>query len=326
VIPRQSHVPLHVSVEGEQVARFVEVDAERIAQPAGHQFPRATVAIGANQMTERHLGAGVEEMLVPFTRQQMVLSVMAEGGVRRNTIGGQSHVVAVDAVDHSVRTERELVAPMADAAGRGLEQLDFIELIVAVRVAKAIEALRVVRIRVEGVVSEQQAATFQQVGVDGLDAPGGGNGARAAVGVGRETKQPPVFAGDHDSPPRIESHRHPRALARLRGTNQFDGEARQRGEVLRGCGRVRSEGALPLVVIRLDRHGGPGMQRQHGAAQCDGWDGFHGAMLIKLSPQTRAKLFAFPQPTTESAISDRTSAASQIALSSVASARHDRHC
>jgi hypothetical protein len=79
----------------------------------------------------------------------------------------------VDAIDHSVRAERELIAPMANASGGGLEQLHFVELIVAIRVAKAVKAFRVIGIHIQGIVGEQQATTFQQVGVDGFNPPGG---------------------------------------------------------------------------------------------------------------------------------------------------------
>jgi hypothetical protein len=78
MIPRKPDVPLHIRVEREQVARLVEVDAERIPQPAGDQFPLAAVAVGANEMAERHFRAGIEQMLVPFAGQQAVLGVMAQ--------------------------------------------------------------------------------------------------------------------------------------------------------------------------------------------------------------------------------------------------------
>src|SRR5881409_3019029 len=108
-------------------------------------------------------------MLVPLSRQQSIFRVMAQWRRGRHPFRRQPNIVAMDAVDHPVGTQRELVASVSNATGGSPQQFNFVELIVAVSVAQAIEALGIVRVDVKRIVGEEESAAFQQVGVDRLD-------------------------------------------------------------------------------------------------------------------------------------------------------------
>ena len=268
VIPRQPHVPLHVRVEREAIARRVEVDAERIAQPARDHFPRRALAIRANEMAVGHRGAGVEQMFVPRARQQPILRVVPQRRTRRHAIRRQTHVVAVNAVDETIRPKRKLVAPVPDIPRRVAQHFEIVELVVAIRVAQPHQRLRVVRVCVERVVSEEQPAAFEQIGVDGLDARD-----RRAIRRQRHPQQPAILARDDDAPLRVKGHRHPRAFIRLRRAEEFHLEAGPGGDVFHARGAVRPERLLPLVVIFFEQGlRGEAVRHSQGQAECDDGD------------------------------------------------------
>src|SRR5262245_8552692 len=116
-------------------------------------------------MAIRRLGVGVEQVFVPLARQQAVLGIVAQRRIRGHAFGREGGVVSVYAVDHAVGSEGELVAAASDPTRGGAEQFYFLKLIVAMDVAKAIEALRIVGIHVERVVGEEQAAALEQIGI-----------------------------------------------------------------------------------------------------------------------------------------------------------------
>jgi hypothetical protein len=122
-------------------------------------------------------------------------------------------------------------------------------LIVAIRVTQPIKAFGIIRVGIEGTVSEEQAATFQQIGIDGFDAHGG-SGIRGQ----RQPQQSTIFARDHRPPFGIKRQRDPGTLTRLGRTHQLHPKARRRLDGPGGGGDVCAEGVLPLVVVFADKN------------------------------------------------------------------------
>ena len=63
----------------------------------------------------------------------------------------------------------QIVSAVAEAAGKLAQQANLVELVVAVSVAQAIEALGIVGVDVERIVGIQQAAALQKIVVDCFD-------------------------------------------------------------------------------------------------------------------------------------------------------------
>ena len=75
----------------------------------------------------------------------------------------------MNAVNHAIGTQRQLIATVTHAARCFLEQFDFVELVIAISIAEAVQAPGIIRIRIKRIVGKEQAAALEQVGVDRLD-------------------------------------------------------------------------------------------------------------------------------------------------------------
>ena len=119
-IPRRPCVPLHVGVEREHLAVLVPRDVERVAQSAREQRPLFPVGIGAENVAGGQLHVAVEHLRIPRARDEPVVAKIPQRRVGR---GVRSHrdVVPVHDVDHAIRPELDVIAPVADAA-LGAEQ------------------------------------------------------------------------------------------------------------------------------------------------------------------------------------------------------------
>src|SRR5439155_23341407 len=107
---------------------------------------------------------------------------------------GQIDRVAVNRVNQAVGAKGQIVAAVTDASRKFAKQSNFIELVVAVGVAEAVKTFGVVGVGVEGVVGVKQAAAFEQLVVDRLDALD-----RAVQLIERQAEQAFVFAGNRDA-------------------------------------------------------------------------------------------------------------------------------
>ena len=167
-IPRAAHVPLHVGIEGEEVAVLVEGDIERVAQAAGPELHLAAVGLHAQDVAGGQQHIAVEHARVPRAGDEAVVREVPQRRVGGQVLG-QVDVVAVRNPQPAVRPELQVIAPVADAA-LGLEKLGgLVEMADALGVAQADEGLRVVRVRVERAVGVEQAAAFEQRVVDDFD-------------------------------------------------------------------------------------------------------------------------------------------------------------
>ena len=138
-IPGRADVPLHVGVVGEQLADAVEGDVEMVAQAHRDQLPLLAVGSHARDVALRRVG--VVHEAGRHARQQIVFAPV-ERHARRIHLRQRALVADHDIDRLAVGRQDERMQAVL-AAGLDLaEQLDLVELIVAVGVAHAIDAVR----------------------------------------------------------------------------------------------------------------------------------------------------------------------------------------
>ena len=253
-IPRQALVPLHVAVEGEQLAVETEGGVEDVTEAAGHQ--RRVPAVGveppdaaARRQDVRAVAVGVVEPRqqrvlrragLVLVRPHLAVRPAPERRIRRQIAHVRPRVVAVDDVEGVVGAVEDGVRPVfahaADlAAARrlglavGKQQRRLVDLVLALRVAAAVEAgaAGAVADQQQGVADPAHALTILD---DAAIRPDVLQHA-VLVGVGAEQDRP-VFLRDEQPALGVEGHVDQRedvlGVGVLRG--HFDMEALWRGE------------------------------------------------------------------------------------------------
>jgi len=162
-IPWLSDIPFHVRILGEHFTVAVEGHVKLIAETSGDDFPVFPVGIRLHNMPH----ANVQHSVSRFG-QQMVVLWISIGRIGRETFR-KRHVVAVDNIQHVVRSQFNLVGSVTIATLiiKRFEFLHGIQLIITVGVAQPIEASGVGRNHVQTVVCPQNSETMlQRVVVD----------------------------------------------------------------------------------------------------------------------------------------------------------------
>ena len=229
-IPRCSHVEFRIGVVRKQLAVSVEVDAERVPQAGSNQLPVSTFLIRA------------EQVAFPFWFDAARISQRRSS--INDVLGGNFDGIAMNAVNQPVRSQCQVVATVSDSAGKLTQQRHFVEPIVTAGILQSVHALRVVGVRVKGIVRVEQTAAFQQRVVDRFDFEG------IVTCDGKcQTKQAFVFTGNREPSLRIESHADPRSFLRFCTFDSFDREPGKRHEACQVFFLVAVSGLLPLRVI-----------------------------------------------------------------------------
>ena len=219
-VPRRTHVELRVGVIREHLAVRIEVDPKGVPKSGGDHFPCLSVTIGADYVALGYLDSAT---VFPIGRGPV------------DEFGGYVDRVTVNAVDHSVRTQSQIVATVTDASGEWMQQLDFVVAIVIVGVSQTIEALRVVGVGVQRVMGEQQTTAFQQIFVDRFHPFN-----LAAIGRHGHPQNPLVLLADYDAAFAIDRQANPRPFVGSRGSQSFNLESRKdlKGGGTRTCGHI----------------------------------------------------------------------------------------
>ena len=159
-VPRRTLVPFHVGVVGEEFAVLVEGDVELVAETESEELDGFALRVHAADVAAGGVFAFGVAASVPHAREEMIF--IPADGAGFVQVGGKIGVIAVGEVDGlAVGREREGVRAVLTAKALGLaEELDLVELIVAVGVAHAPDAAAIgdlVDHDVEAVESVEQA-------------------------------------------------------------------------------------------------------------------------------------------------------------------------
>ena len=238
-VPGHAQVPLHVRVEGEHIARWVEGNVEGIAKPTGHHLPALAQRVDVSDPPAGS-GAvvGVAAGIQDFGEQVVVFP---DPGQPVGVHLGQVGVVTGDHVERlPVGSQHDAVWPVLAETFQLLEQGNPVELIVVVGVLQAIQPASPIKILffiVQVVVHHHVQAVKspqQPLGVTHLD-DGVGNRRfvlnlqpldhrSQRVGANGSQVHPvqrSVLIGGDQPPLVIEGHRHPRTHLVVRGTVQM---------------------------------------------------------------------------------------------------------
>ena len=139
-VPRRAHVPLHVGVVGEELAVGIEGDVVLVAEAAGEELDAFAVRVGFADVAAGGEDAAGVAVGVPQAGDQVVLADGDRAGVVE--VFRDFGVVAVGEVDRfAIRAEDDAVGAVFAAAVAFADELGLVELVVAVGVPQAPEAL-----------------------------------------------------------------------------------------------------------------------------------------------------------------------------------------
>ena len=223
-IPGPAPIPLHVGVEGEQLAVAVEGEVVGVAEAAEHEVPLLAVRVGAEDEAAGGEAAGRETVSVGLPRQQQIFLVVVVRRIRSHALGDVAEIALQD-IEVLVRPEGDGVRPVLTAAGELLEQLHLVELTGLLRVLAAVQAVTAGAgaVDVEAVEGVEQAHRLADGQIELFDL------IDLAVLEGDAQDRLLVLAGDDKAALVVLGHVDPRAFGgRVGGVEQLDLKARQR--------------------------------------------------------------------------------------------------
>ncbi len=214
----------------------VEGNAVRVAQPATKDFDSLAVLVHSQDVP---LVRSVGQALAPEGRSPI-----------RNELGNMNGV-PVDSVDHSIRSEGQIVAPVPHPALGLVKDFLLLEWTVAIQITQPVQGSRVIGVGIKGSVCVKQSPAFLEGVFDRFN-PFDTAGRRQA-----EAQQTLVLSPNGNSALQVKSHAHPGVFFLARRAEEFDLETRQ-GEETGGIGsslRVRSPFPLGIVVQGINAQG-----------------------------------------------------------------------
>ena len=137
-VPWHTPIPLHIAVETINFPFGAKIEIIGVAHPSSDEFNVLCVGVESQQETARRPFARAKPIAIFGSRQYLIVGIIAVRRGRRE-IARQIHEIAIDIIDHLVRSEHQRVRPVL-AAFTGQEEIKVVILVVVIGVAQSVQA------------------------------------------------------------------------------------------------------------------------------------------------------------------------------------------